>query len=202
MSMPVTRPSVALAAGCALMLLGSCSSREATAPVIPASTAAALPGGLKPAASILDLMLDPVDVSADFLWESVATVSTTTGTEDKQPRTDAEWKVVRQKSLLLMEAANLLAIEGRVVAHPGQQLEEPGGATDLTPAQAQALIDQDPAAFLGFAKAMQDAAGELVVAIDKRDVDAYLEAGGALDEVCESCHTRYWYPNAPRPPGT
>jgi hypothetical protein len=32
-------------------------------------------------------------------------------------------------------------------------------------------------------------------------VDAYLNAGGALDEACEGCHKRFWYPNAPTPPG-
>jgi hypothetical protein len=189
--------------GIVLALVAGCAKQEAAAPTaaVPAPTAIALPGGLVPVASILDLMLDPIDSSADFLWESVATVSTTTGTEDKQPRTDAEWKVVRQKAMLLMEAANLLAIEGRVVAHPGQQLEEPGGKGDYTPAEAQAEITKDHAAFVGFAKAFQLASGELLAAIDKRDVEAYLHAGGTLDEACEGCHTRFWYPNAPKPPG-
>ena len=41
----------------------------------------------------------------------------------------------------------------------------------------------------------------MVAAIDKRNVDAYQTAGGTLDEVCESCHKRYWYPDAPKPPG-
>ena len=38
-------------------------------------------------------------------------------------------------------------------------------------------------------------------AIDKQDPDAFLEAGGVLDEACEDCHRKFWYPNSPLPPG-
>jgi hypothetical protein len=186
------------------LVASGCTKQQATAPVAavvaPALTAP-LPGGLQPTASILDLMLDPIDSSADFLWDAVATVSTRTGVEEHHPRTDAEWKVVHGKALLLIEAANLLVVEGRKVARPGQQLDEPGGQGDFTPEQAQAAIDEDRAGFVTFARALQLASGDLLAAIEKRDVDAYLQAGGALDEACEACHTRFWYPKAQKPPG-
>jgi hypothetical protein len=150
----------------------------------------------------MDLMLDPIASNADALWGAVGSVSTPTGSKDLAPSTDAEWAAVRQKALIVMEAANLLVVEGRVVAHPGQTLKDPPGKTDLTPEQAQAAIGKDRAAFVGFAGALQSAVGEMLAAIDKRDVDAYSAAGGTLDEVCESCHQRFWYPaaaNAPAP---
>jgi hypothetical protein len=197
MSRSLPRAPTVVAVGL-IALLSACAPERAQPP--PLATAAPLPGGLAPAASILDLMLDPIDSSADFLWEAVATISTASGTEERQPRTDAEWAVLKQKALALMEAANLLVIEGRVVARPGQQLVEPDGTQDLTPAQAQAEIDKDRAAFVGFARALQVSAGEIVSAIDKRDIEAYLHAGGSLDEVCEGCHRRYWYPDSPPPP--
>jgi hypothetical protein len=192
-----------LGALCALpLLLVGCAKQEAVAPAAAASTLSApLPGGLEPKASVLDLMSEVVDPNADDLWEAVAVVSTTTGSEEHQPRTEEEWKLVRRQALTLVEAANLLVTEGRVVAHPGQQLAEPGGQGDFTPEQAQAEIDKDRGAFVGFARALQIAAVQLLGAIDKRDVDAYLEAGGALDEACEGCHRRFWYPNSPLPPG-
>ncbi len=174
--------------------------RKPEAPVVPAP-GGTLPAGFKAEASILDLMADFVDPNADELWEAVAIVSTTTGSEERQPRTDAEWKLLRRKALVLIESANLLVTEGRVVAHPGQRLLEPGGAGDFTPAQAQAEIDKDRGAFVGFAQVLQGATVQLLGAIDKRDVDAYLEAGGTLDEACEGCHKRFWYPNSPQPPG-
>jgi hypothetical protein len=184
------------------LLLAGCAKQQAAAPVAAAPVlAATLPAGLAPEASILDLMLDFVDPNADDLWNSVATVSTPTGVEDHHPRTDEEWKQVRRKALVLTEAANLLVTAGRPVAHPGQQLAEPGGKGDYTPAEAQAEIDKDRGAFVGFAGAMQNASRQLLGAIDKRDVDAFLEAGGALDEACEACHRQFWYPNSPLPPG-
>lgn len=165
------------------------------------AVAAPLPAGMQPAASILDLMLEPIDTHADALWEAVATVSTTEGTRDVHPASDAEWAELRRKALVLMEASNLLVIEGRRVAHPGQKIEGPGESTDYTPEQAQAEIDKDPATFTTFAAAMQGAAAQLVAAIDARDVEDYLTAGSNLQEACEGCHRRFWYPASPFPPG-
>jgi hypothetical protein len=180
-----------------IALLAACN------PSPPAATSAAVATAapLKPVASVLDLMLGDIDLAADFLWESVATITGEKGIEEKQPHTDAEWQEVRFKALALIEGANLLMMDGRRVAHPGQKLSEPGGEGDFTPDQAQAAMDGDRATFLTYARAMQDAAAIVLTAIEKRDPEALLEAGGGLDEACEQCHRRFWYPNAPLPPG-
>jgi hypothetical protein len=183
-----------IAAGCARQESGATITEE------PALTAV-LPAGMIPAASILDLMLDPIDTHADALWEAVATVSTTEGTTNITPATDEEWSKLRHQANILIEAANLLVIDGRRVAHPGQKITGPGESTDFTPEQAQAEIDKDPAVFTAFSMAMQGAARGLVGAIDTRDVDQYLDAGSALQEACEGCHRRFWYPNSASPPG-
>ncbi len=201
MSMSVVRMSAAIGAASLIALLTGCSSQEASAPAAAASTAMALPAGLKPAASMLDLMQDPIGVNSDLLWNAVGSVSTPTGMKDVAPATDAEWAVVRHKALALMEAANLLVTEGRVVAHPDQKLQNPPGENDLTPAEAQAAIEKDRAAFVVFATALQAVGGEFLAAIDKRDVDAFTNAGGTLNEVCEACHKRFWYPEALTPAG-
>jgi hypothetical protein len=187
----------------AVLVFSGCSKPQADAPAAAAAPVmgGTLPAGLTYEASILDLMAEVVDPNADELWEAVAVISTRTGVEQHQPRTDDEWKLVRRKALLLVESANLLVTQGRPVAHPGQKLLEPGGEGDYTPEQAQAEIDKDRGSFVGFAGGMQNSARQLLAAIDKRDVDAYLEAGGALDEACEGCHRKFWYPNSPLPPG-
>lgn len=178
------------------VMLAACAPKPAANAVAPT---AATP--LKPVASVLDLMLGTIDANADALWESVATVSTEKGIEERQPRTPEEWKKVRFQALAIIEGANLLMMEGRVVAHPGQQLDEPGGQGDFTPAQAQAAIDADRATFLSYARALQDTAQLMLKAIDNKSPDGMLEAGGALDEACEQCHLKFWYPNSPLPPG-
>lgn len=178
--------------------LAACSSKSPPpAPVVQAPVAS----DLRPVASVLDLMLGMIDPAADSLWESVATISGPKGVEERRPRTDKEWAEVRYRALAVIEGANLVMMDGRKVAHPGQQLEEPGGSSDFTPAQAQAAIDADRASFVAFAHELQDAAGLAMTAIEKRDADALLEAGGHLDEACEGCHKRFWYPSSPTPPG-
>jgi hypothetical protein len=180
---------------CAALLLTACA-REAP----PPAASAPQPPPFQPVASVIDLMDGQVDPAADALWESVATISGPKGTVEKQPRTDAEWKEVRRQALLLIEGANLLMIEGRVVANPGQKLESPPGPTDFTPDQALAAINANRPAFNAFALSLLNAGKEALKAIEERKVDAYLEAGGTIDEACEACHTKYWYPGGGTPP--
>lgn len=178
-------------------LLGGCAPKAAPEAAAPAPA----PSPLKPVASVIDLMASQVDPTADFLWESVSTVSTTKGIQENHPRTDAEWAEVRYKALQLIEASNLMMMDGRLVAHPGQKLSEPGGQGDFTPEQAQAAVDKDRTTFVAYAEALRGAGELMLQAIEKRDVDAMLETGGSLDEACESCHRKFWYPNSPLPPG-
>jgi cytochrome c556 len=186
-SILMTACTAFLAAGCA---------RQAPAPAAaPPYTAP-----FKPVASIIDLMAEQVDPAADFLWDSVATISGPKGTEERQPRTDAEWNAVRRQALLLIEGANLLMVEGRVGAHPGQKLEAAPGPGDYTPDQAQAEINAHRPEFDGFALGLLNAGTEALRAIETRNVDAYLEAGGEIDEACEACHKRFWYPGGGAPP--
>lgn len=177
-----------------LALLAACA--KAPAPAVDAKAAFSQ----QPYASVLDLMAGPVDAAADALWDSVGTESTAKGPVDKVPKTDADWAKLRMQAVMLAEMGNLLMVEGRVVARPGQTLENPPGEGDLTPEQSLAQINANRDAFNGFAKLMQDTAVSSIKAIDERNVDALLEAGGNLDEACEACHKRFWYPNAASPP--
>jgi hypothetical protein len=66
--------------------------------------------------------------------------------------------------------------------------------------QIQALMDGDHAAFASRALALHDAGVAALKAIDERNVPALSEVGGVIDEACEQCHTKYWYPTAPAAP--
>ena len=188
------RSTSLLIAACAALVLSACA-REAP----QTASAAPPPPPFKPVASIIDLMEGQVDPAADAMWESVATISGPKGTVEKQPRTDAEWKEVRRQALLLIEGANLLMMDGRVVAHQGQTLEGAPGPTDFTPAQSEAAIKAQRPAFNAFAFALLNAGNEALQATEARNVDAFLEAGGAIDEACEACHKKFWYPGGGTP---
>lgn len=133
-----------------------------------------------------------VDPSADYLWDSVSTIVTRKGVEERRPRTDEDWKNVRRRAIELIEAPNLLIMDGRKVAKPGEKSENPG--IELGPEDIQQIIDGDRATFIQRAHALQDAGLKALAAIDRKDVDGLSDAGEAIDEACEQCHLKYWYP--------
>ena len=192
----MTTPIRRVAAGAALavafsLALASCTQKES------APSAAAEPKiPYRPTASLQDLMMHVVDPSADVLWESVAVISSEKGTEERQPRTDEEWATVRARAIMLMEGANMLMIPGRSITEPGKKLQDEGTEGNLTAAQIQSLKDADPVAFASRALALHDAAQAALKAIDEKNAAGLSEVGGVIDEACEQCHTKYWYPKA------
>ena len=144
-------------------------------------------------------MQSEVDPAADALWDSVATISSASGIEERQPRTDEEWAAVRRHAITLIEAANLLVMDGRRVAREGKPLEDAHTPGISTPAEIQTAIDGSRTVFIERAHALQSAGSAALSAIDARNAAALTAAGGALDTACEECHLKYWYPNTPRP---
>ena len=194
----MTSQPVRLAACTALLLLmGACS--QSTPPVAQQSPPAAAAPAAGPAAdspfeitaTIRELMDSTVDPSADALWDAVSVVSTRKGEEEHKPRTDEEWKAVRRAAVTLMESMNLVVMEGRRAAPPGTV----PGEGELTPDQIDQKIAANRAALVGFAKGLRATAAKALVAIDKKDPSALLDAGGDIDEACEVCHVTFWYPN-------
>ena len=109
-----------------LLMLIAAACGKAPVAVAPAP-APALPGP-KPVASMLDLMSGQLAPTTELLWNAVGSTSGPKGPIEKQPHTDAEWADLRRQAMILAEAANLLAIEGREVAHPGPEVPEPAGS--------------------------------------------------------------------------
>jgi hypothetical protein len=179
-------------------------------------------------ATIPDLMDGMIDPAADVLWDSVAYIATPKGVEDRQPRTDEEWKTVRNSAITLIEAANLLSMPGRRVdpvhapadatrlptaqAAPTMQAvptaptapanainDAPPPLGELSHAEIQQRIDVTHDAFTQFARNLQDAGLKALAAITAKDAQGLMDAGGIIDEACEACHVTYWYPNQKRP---
>ena len=159
----------------------------------PAASSSSLQPEYRSTATIKDIMDLIVDPNADELWGSVAFSVDATGTHDKFPRTDEEWKAVRRNVVTLMEATNLLMIPGRIVAKPHEKSENPG--IELEPEEIQKLIDGDKRTFFDRAHGLHDAVMLALKAVDSKDKDMLLESGDEIDQACEKCHLKYWYPN-------
>ena len=151
-----------------------------------------------PSATIKDLMQGLVDPAADEVWLSVTTVMSQTGTVETVPKTDEDWAKVRHGAIKLAEASNLLIVPGRHVARPGEKSEAPG--VELEPSEMEALINKDIPGWRARAKALHEAGLAALKAADARDPEKVFEIGEQIEEACESCHSKYWYPNEKIPP--
>jgi plastocyanin len=141
----------------------------------------------------MDSMVDP---SGDFMFQSVQEISDEHGITEKAPRTDAEWEEVRHHLFVLLEAPNLLTMEGRKVARPEDKSKAPG--IENEPEEVKKLLDADRPSFIRRARRLQDAATLAMKAVDAKDKDALFRALDDIDKACENCHLHYWYPNDKR----
>jgi cytochrome c556 len=75
-----------------------------------------------------------------------------------------------------------------------QTLEDHGTPGNLTAEQSQQAIDANRQTFVSFATALRGVGSELLKAVEAKDTDAMMEAGATMDQVCEGCHLKFWYP--------
>jgi hypothetical protein len=179
-------------AGAFLALVSACASQQ---PQAQQKT-----GGepeFRTTATVKDIMDALVDPGSDYIWDSVETVVSAKGVEEKAPHTDEEWKAVRNHAIMLLEATNLLQMPGRHVAKAGEKADDP--KVELAPEQIETMINNDRASWIKYAHGLHDATMEALKAAEAKDKDKLLDVGNGIDEACEKCHLQYWYPNERRP---
>ena len=123
------------------------------------------PTTYKPIADVKQMMESIVDPSADGVWDSVKVIYTKAGMEERRPRTDKEWAVVRGHAMTLAESGNLLMMPGRA---------------------------KDGGDWMKFAQELVDTSAIALRAAEAKDYDKLMDVGGLIDEVCERCHKKYW----------
>ena len=171
------RPIAAAILVFVVALAGQCSSKPAPVP-------------LTPVVSVRELMENIVEPTADVIFDSVVTTSSASGVVEIKPTTEDDWVRVQRAAMLLAEATNLLKMP-RQVASAGDE-DTPGG--ELSPAQIQAKVDADRAAFATYADGLRDVAMKGLAVAKAKDVDGLYQVGSDLDKACENCHLEYWYP--------
>ena len=187
-----------------VLLVTACQGRPSESAAAPAAGAPANAAGAASQAdagpTIKQLMIAPIDPLTDIVWDSVATINTPSGIEERRPKTDAEWQAVIDAATAVMDAADLLRTPGRPVTQPDEKSENP--AFELEPREMQALIAADPETFGKYAVALREAMAVAVKHAKAKDAEGVMVAGEQIEMACESCHLKYWYPNQviPTPP--
>ena len=171
---------VALAVGAA-----ACSAK-------PAATTAEAPSALTPVLSVKELMQHIVDPQADYAFDAVIVDVGPKGVVETTPTTDEDWTRIERGMWVLAESSNLLKMPRRM-APDGEGNTEVGGP-ELTPAQIEAKVKENPALWNSHADQLRAEALKIVEIVKARDTQKLLDAGSALDRACEACHLDFWYP--------
>jgi hypothetical protein len=117
-----------------------------------------------PAASVKQIMRGIVAPASTAIYDAVSTTVTEQGTKDVFPRNDRDWERVGSSAMALVEAANLLKVEGRA---------------------------RDGGDWPRMSDAMVKAAMQSYRAAERKDTEALLAAGEVLNNSCDSCHRNY-----------
>ena len=122
------------------------------------------PTPYRPVADVKDLMKSVMDPQADVFWESVKTTITAAGTDEKVPRTAAEWTAVRNAAVILAESGNLLMMAPRA---------------------------KDGGDWMRYSRELIEVAQRAIAAADARDPTKIYEIGGDINDKCMQCHEHY-----------
>jgi hypothetical protein len=172
----------------------ACSPAKPPAPSSAPATPPALWGEMKPVVSVKEFMRYLLDPASDYIFDSVKTVTTKTGTVDRVPKTDEDWEKLRIGAVTIAEGVYLLKIP-RPFAPPGDENNSTGpDATELSPAQIKAKLEGDPVLWNAKIEALRNVGLEVLEIVKKKDTKELWEASYNLDQACESCHAQYWYP--------
>ena len=184
---------VCYTAVCVGVIAIACSSpKPAPAPASP--PVLKLWGDLKPVVSVKELMRDMIDPASDYVFDSVAIVSSKRGMVETQPKTDADWEKIRIGAVTLAEGAYLLKIP-RPFAPPGDENNSTGpDPEELSPAQIKAKLEADPVLWNAKIEALRNVGLEVIEIVKRKDTKELWDAAENLDQACENCHLEYWYP--------
>lgn len=144
-----------------------------------------------------DLMKDIVSVQTQAIWDVGNHAQDADGNPDAAKIKPADWKRLIRAGLQVKQTAQFLTTTDHVtVASQGEAIEDEEDPGAFNAQRVQSTIDANPAAFRAFAAALAASMDEVVTAAHAKDAAKLAEVSGRLDEVCESCHKQFWYPEA------
>lgn len=114
--------------------------------------------------TVKDLMRHVLNPAAETFWAASGEIDDGDTTRQRTPTTDARWNGALAAAATVMEAGNLLRMDGRAVADPQW---------------AKWSSDLNKAGLAG------------IKAAEARDGDGVLISGGDMFDACRACHVKY-----------
>ena len=142
-----------------------------------------------------ELMEEVVAVQTKLIWDIGNASLDDEGNPDPAKITPLDWGRVAAASVRIRQVADALAVATPVkVAAPGHTISGEGTPGAFGAKEVQAAIDADRAGFRQLARKLALAMRDVNAVAKSRDASRLFEVSGRIDEVCEQCHKRYWYP--------
>jgi cytochrome c556 len=150
-----------------------------------------------PAPNLHELMKNVVALQTQVIWDVGNNAQDDNGNPDATKLKAADWAKVATAAGKVKDAAQKLATAPKVMAAaPGQKIDGEGGTPGAFGAkEVQKAIDANPAVFKGFATQLVGSMDELLAAAKAKDAKKLFDVSGRLDQECEGCHMKYWYPD-------
>ncbi|MEQ1760077.1 MAG: hypothetical protein ABL986_17305 [Vicinamibacterales bacterium] len=119
---------------------------------------------LRPTATVKQIMNGIVVPASTVLYDAVSSTATLTGVEERAPSTDEEWATLAANAATLVEAGNLLLLEGHAV---------------------------DSGQWVTMTREFMDAGAAALKAAEARSTDGILSTGSDVNATCDKCHQLY-----------
>lgn len=149
-----------------------------------------------PPVDIKQVMLTQVNPQGLALWDITNEATGDDGRIDARKLSPAQWAALLKIGQSLQDGGQKLATKGGIrAAAPGVKLQSEGEPNAAKAADVDRWIKARPAKFRALAQGLQQTGAGVVDAATRRDVKKLGDLSGKLDEVCEACHTAFWYPN-------
>lgn len=144
---------------------------------------------------VYPLMKEVVAPKAQVLWDIGNRVMDDDGNADASKLKPADWAKLTAAAQAMKEASARIAAAPRLaVVAPGMKIEGEGAPGSSSAVQIQAYIDKNPKAFADHARSLVAVTDGFLDAAKTRDATKLLAVSAKLDEACEACHVKFWYP--------
>lgn len=160
----------------------------------------ALTAGANEPASVLDVraaMQQGINAATMEIWDVGNNAMGDDGGIDPAQMTPENWdRLAAAAEVLRGVALDMHGAQTIIAASPDNMPtgDEPGA---VPMEDVQRFIDADPQGFRDAALVLADHAGLLVGAAQSRDARVAGDLVAQLDQVCEVCHSQFWYPEPP-----
>ena len=154
-----------------------------------------------PKPTLHEVMVGSIDSVADVIWQTSSKAYGEDGNARAGLLAAKDWDDITQAARKLHDgAAIIIANPDLRVVTPGTKILDEGTVPEaITAAQVERYVDRDRPGLAKHARELSSIALAIEAAAKARNPATVVKLSEDLDEICESCHKRFWYPDQPAP---